>query len=212
MESSTLERVQRDLDAMKASLSRDFPYDRRSVVLSATSALCGALYAMRVIPGWEAAMTAILLVVIAGLFVASGNWLRTASYERGSRPRRWSWGRQEAVAVGISIAALLAYVLALRLSTPDGEPNIAAGRDQVAGPAFFCFGIAMLVLGVLRAERRSFLGWGVAMSMLGLVMPWVGSQTGAQLVIGTAMAIGGSLSTALLWRQLRQWETEHVSH
>ena len=93
MNSSPLERVQQDLDVIKSAMPSDFPYDRGSIVLSAGAALCGVPLALRAVPGWDGAMLGILLALFAGLVLVCGGWWRRASAERGSRPRRWSWGR-----------------------------------------------------------------------------------------------------------------------
>ena len=66
MSSSPLDRLESDLQAIKSALPSDFPYDRRSVALSALAALCGVPLGLRALPGWDGAMTGVLLVLIAG--------------------------------------------------------------------------------------------------------------------------------------------------
>src|SRR5580704_18144589 len=109
MNSPSLERVQQDLDLIKSTLPSDFPYDRGSVALSALAGLGGVPFALRAVPGWDGAMLVVLAVLIAGLAVAQGGWWRRARAERGIRPRRWSWGRDEAVAPGGAVLGLIVY-------------------------------------------------------------------------------------------------------
>lgn len=211
MNSTSLERVQQDLNVIKSALPADFPYDRASVVHSAVAALCGVLLALRAVPGWDGAMTVVLLMVIAGMVVASAGWLRRARAERGVRPRRWSWAREDAASGGIAVCALIGYALfTRRLVEADTGWTFAAWRGQLAGPALFAFGVGMSVLGVARSERRHFLGWGLALTVLGLAMPWISSRPAFWIAAGVAMASGGLASTLMLWWQLRRWEVGHV--
>lgn len=210
MSSSPLERVQQDLDVIKSAMPSDFQYDRGSIVLSAGAALCGVPLALRAVPGWDGPMLGILLALIAGLMLASGGWWRRAYAERGSRPRRWSWGRQEAVASAVAIVGLIVYAVLTRwLATAEEGWSFAAWRGRLAAPALFAFGIGMLALAVAGSERRIYLGWGLAMTALGLAMPWIPSHPAFYGISGAAMALGGLASTAILWRQLRQWEELH---
>jgi hypothetical protein len=210
MSSSPLERVEQDLQVIKSALPADFPYDGRSVGLSAAAALCGVPLALRAVPGWDGAMTGVLLAAIAGLMLASGGWWRRAYAERATRPRRWSWGRQEAVAAMVAVGGLIGYALLTRwLATADEGWSFAAWRGRLAAPALFAFGIGMSALGVAAVERRSYLGWGLALAALGLGVPWIPSRPAFMAVCGIAIALGGLVSTAILWRQLRQWEDLH---
>jgi hypothetical protein len=156
-------------------------------------------------------MTGLLLAAIAGLVVAYGLWLRRVRVERENRPRRWSWAWQEALSGGFAVFALIVYAVLTRwLAEGQNEWNFAAWRGQLAGPALFGFGVGMTALGIVRSERRSFLGWGPALLFLGLAMPWVPSRTAFWVVAGAAMAAGGLVSTVVMWCQLRQWEAAHV--
>src|SRR5690242_6632389 len=114
MSSSSLERVQQDLDVIKSALPADFPYDRGSVALSVLAGLGGVPFALRAVPGWDRAMLGVLVTLIAGLMVAYGGWIRRARAERAIRPRRWSWGREEAVASAVAILGLIVYALLTR--------------------------------------------------------------------------------------------------
>lgn len=207
MSSSSLERVQQDLDLMKASLQADFPYDRGSVGMSTSAAICGMLFALRAIPGWDGVMSGVLLTVIAGLVVVWGVWLRSARTDRVARPNRWSWARLEVVSGTVAILGLIGYALLMRLTTA-GEAgwNFGAWRNQLAGPALFAFGVGMLVIGIVRSERRSYLGWSLALIATGLAMPWIASRTEFWAIGGSAMALGGAVSTVIMWRQLCRWE------
>lgn len=213
MDHSPLDRVQQDLDVIKAALPADFPYDRGSVGLCAAAGLCGVLFALRAIPGWEQPMTAVLLVGVAGLVLASGGWWRRARSERGTRPRRWSWARQEMLAGAVAIVAVIVYaVLTRRVASEVGEWTFEAWRAQLAAPALFAIGVGAVSLGVMRPERRHILGWGLAMTALGLAMPWVPSRATFWAVGGGLIAVGFLVSTTILWWQLRQWEAGNGHH
>jgi hypothetical protein len=211
MSSSPLERVQQDLNVIKSTLQSDFPYDRGSIILSAVAGLCGVPFALRAVPGWEGAMSGVLLALIIGLMVLSGGWLRHARAERGIRPRRWSWGREEIVSSAIAILGLIVYAVLTRWSAAaeDGW-SFTTWRVQFAGPALFAFGIGMVALGVARWERRSLLGWGLAITANGMAMPWIPSRPAFWVVGGVAIALGGMVSALLMWWQLRQREDAHV--
>jgi len=210
MSSSPLERIENDLQVIKSALPADLPHDRGSITLSLIATVCGVPLALRAVPGWDGLMTGVLLVLIACLFIASGGWWRRAYAERGSRPRRWSWGRQEALCGGVAIVGLVVYVLLTRwLATAEADWSFAVWRSRLAAPALFAFGIGMSALGVAGTERRSYLGWGLAFTALGLAMPWISSRPAFWAVGGTAMVVGGLVSTAILSRQLRQWEDLH---
>jgi hypothetical protein len=211
MNSSPLERVQHDLDVLKSALASDFPYDRGSVVLNGVAGAGGVLFALRAVPGWDGAMTGVLLAVIAAMAIACGGWLRRVRVERENRPRRWSWGRQEAVSGSIAVLSLIVYAVLTRwLAELQNEWTFTAWRGQLAGPALFGFGVGMTVLGIARSERRSFLGWGMAFTAVGLAMPWIPTRTAVWVVGGVAMTLGGFVSTVVMWWQLRQWEAAHV--
>jgi hypothetical protein len=211
MSSSPLERVEQDLQVIKSAIPSDFPYDRGSLTISAAAALCGVPLALRAVPGWDGAMLGVLLALIAGLVLVSGRWWKRAYSERGIRPRRWSWGRQEAVSGAVTIFGLIVYVLLTRwLVTAEEGWNFAAWRGRLAAPALFAFGIGMLALGVASAERRIYLGWGLALTALGLIMPWISSRPAFYGISGALMVLGGLVSTMILWRQLREWEELHV--
>jgi hypothetical protein len=213
MSSSPLERVQQDLDVIKSALPADFPYDRGSVALSALAGLGGVPFALRAVPGWDGAMLGVLLALFAGLVVASGRWYRRARAERGIRPRRWSWGRDEAVAGAVAVVGLIVYALLTRwLATAEEGWSFAVWRARLAGPALFAFGIGMSAFGSARYERRSYLGWGLAFTALGLAMPWVPTRQVFWVVAGVAIALGGLASALILWWQVRQWEGSHVGH
>jgi hypothetical protein len=213
MSSSPLERVQQDLNVIKSAIPADFPYDRGSIALSAAAALCGVPLALRAVPGWDGAMLVVLVALIAGLVLISGGWWRRAYVERGTRPRRWSCGRQEAVCGAVAVVGLIVYALLTRwLATADEGWSFAAWRGRLAAPALFAFGIGMLALGAAAAERRIYLGWGLALTALGLTMPWISSRPAFYGVSGALMVLGGLISTAILWRQLRQWEDLHGHH
>lgn len=213
MSSHPLERVQQDLDTIRSALRSDFPYDRGNIVLSAVAGLCGVPFALRAVPGWDGIMLGVLLALVAGMLAMYGGWLHRARVERGNRPRRWSWGREEAVASGVAIAGLVIYAALTRWSAAAEQSwNFAAWRERLAGPAFVAFGICMAALGVAREERRNYLGWGLAFTSLGLAMPWLDSRPAIWVGGGAAIALGGLSSAALLWWQLRQWERAHGDH
>jgi hypothetical protein len=105
---------------------------------------------------------------------------------------------------------LVIYAVLTRwLATAEEGWSFAAWRGRLAAPALFAFGIGMLALAVAGSERRIYLGWGLAMTALGLAMPWIPSRPAFYGISGAAMALGGLASTAILWWQLRQWEELH---
>jgi len=122
MNDSPLDRAQQDLDTIRSALPTDVPYDRGSIAMSLGAELCGVLFALRAVPGWDRALSIVLLVAVAMLALAACVWLRRARVGRGSQPQRWSWGRQEAVATAVALCALAAYALLIRWS--------AASRDE----------------------------------------------------------------------------------
>jgi hypothetical protein len=109
---------------------------------------------------------------------------------------------------------LLAVYAVLTRWLAEGENgwNFHAWRTELAGPVLFAVGAGMLALGVARSERRSFLGWGLALLSIGLAMPWIPSRAAFWAVGGVALTLGGLLSTLILWRQLRQWEGAHAGN
>jgi hypothetical protein len=208
----SLERVQHDLDVVKSSLASDFPYDRGSLAISLAAAVCGVPFSLRAVPGWNGAMLVVLGVCLGGLVIWSANWLRRARSERAIRPRRWSWGREEVLASAVALLGLISYAVLTRWNATDDGWNYIVWRDRLAGPALFGFGIGMTALALARSERRSYLGWGLALAVLGASLPWVPSRQVFWAVAGSAMTLGGLISSALLWWQLRQWETLHGGH
>jgi hypothetical protein len=121
MSSSPLERVQQDLDVIKSTLPSDFPYDRGSIALSAVAGLGGIPFALQAVPGWGGAMLGVLVALIAVLMVAQAKWWQRARAERGIRPQRWSWGRQEALSSAVAVLSLIVYVLVTRWSAAADE-------------------------------------------------------------------------------------------
>jgi hypothetical protein len=212
MNDSSLERVQRDLNLMKTSLAADFPYDRGSVVSSGIASLCAGFFAVRAIPGRESAATIGLYIAIVGLAAYSAAWWKRAGDRRGARPRRWKWGRQEATAAAAVILATGFYVVSRRMAASPVGLSFVDWRDQLAGPLIFALGVGTTAASIVSPERRFFLGWGVALAGSALAMPWIDSLAGVRLVGGTAMALGGGVSTALLWIETRRREAAHGGH
>ena len=210
MNSSPLERVQQDLDVIKSTLQPDFPYDRGSMILNAVAGLCGVPLALRAVPGWDGAMLAVLLAFFVVLLVLFSGWVRRARAERGIRPRRWSWAREEIVSSAVAVLGLIVYVALTRWSAAENGWNFNTWRDQLAGPVYFAFGIGLTALGVARPERRSFLGWGLTTTAVGLATPWIPSRQAFEVVGGLALLLGGMASAVLMWWQLRQREDAHV--
>jgi hypothetical protein len=207
MSTPSLERVQNDLNVMRSALPADFPYDRGNIVQNLLAGLCGIPLALRAIPGWDRPMLVALAVVILVLFLVCGGWLRRIRSERSVRPRRWSWNREETVCSAIAVLGLVVYVVLTRWSASvHGEWSFAAWRGQIAGPVLFAAGLGLLTLGVVRSERRSWLGWSIPVLAVALVVPWLPSTSAFQAVTGTALALGGLLSAAVLWRQVREAE------
>jgi hypothetical protein len=212
MNAPSLERVQHDLDVVKSSLASDFPYDRGSLAISLAAALCGVPFALRAVPGWDSAMLVVLGICLGSLLIVSAIWFRRARSERALRPRRWSWGREEALAGLIVVVGLTSYALLTRWKATEAGWTFAVWRDRLAGPVLFGFGIGMTALAFVRPERRSYLGWGLALALLGASLPWVPSRQVFWAAAGSALTLGGLISSALLWRQLRQWESLHGGH
>jgi hypothetical protein len=211
MNDSSLERAQQDLDTIRSALPTDFPYDRGSIAMGLGAALCSVLFALRAVPGWDGTLSIVLLVAVAMLVLAACVWLRRARVGRGGRPQRWSWGRQEAVSATVALVAAAAYALLARLSaTAQDEWNFERWRGEFAGPGLFAFGVGALILGLGRSQRRSFLGWGAAMTVTAITLPWLDSRTTFWVVGGMAMAIGCVVSSVVLWIQLRHWERMHA--
>jgi hypothetical protein len=211
MSGSPLERVQQDLDTIRAALPTDFPYDRGSIALSLGATACAILYALMAVPGWDSTLGIVTLVAVAALGIAACVWLRRARSERSVRPRRWAWGRQEALAVVTALVALIVYGLWTRFIAEDGWDFMAA-RGQLLRPALFAFGVAMITLGIVRSERRSFLGWGIALAAAAVATPWLSSPAEVRAVTGAALTVGGAASTLTLWVQWRQWEARRGGH
>jgi len=211
MNDSSLARAQQDLDTIRSALPTDFPYDRGSIAMSLGATLCSVLFALRAVPGWDGALSIVLLAAIAMLALAGCVWLRRARVGRGLRPQRWSLGRQEAVAATVALVALTVYVLLTRWSAQSqDEWNFKRWRGELAGPGLFAFGVGTLILGLGRSERRSFLGWGAALTVTAITLPWLDSRPTCWAVGGVAMTIGGVVSSVVLWIQLRHWESMHA--
>jgi hypothetical protein len=169
------------------------------------------LFALRAVPGWDGTLSIVLLAAIAMLALAACVWLRRARAGRGVRPQRWSWGRREAVAATVALVALAVYVLLTRWSAQSrDEWNFKRWRGDLAGPGLFAFGVGTLILGLGRSERRSFLGWGAALTVTAIALPWLDSRTACWVVGGVAMTIGSVVSSAVMWIQLRHWESMHA--
>jgi hypothetical protein len=205
--SSSLDRVQHDLDVIRSALPADFPYDRGNIALSLLAGLCGIPLALRAVPGWNRAMLIVLAVVFAVLFVAYARWLKRIRSERGVRPRRWTWNREETLCSLVAVVGLVAYVVLTRWTVSlHGEWNFAAWRGQVAGPVLFACGLGLVSLGSVQTERRNWLGWGVPVLAVGAAAPWLTSIPMFHLLAGLAVLLGGLASAAILWRQVRDAE------
>jgi hypothetical protein len=213
MSGSPLERVQQDLDTIRAALPTDFPYDRGSIALNLGASVCAILFALRAVPGWDSTVPLVLFVALATLGLAACLWLRRARSERGVRPQRWAWGRQEALAAVTALVALVFYAVRTRFIASALEGwDFRAWRGQLVAPSSFAFGTAMIILGIGRSERRSFLGWGIALVGIGIAAPWLASPAMVRVVAGAALAAGGAVSSLTLCVQLRPGEAVHGRH
>jgi hypothetical protein len=211
--SSSLERVQHDLNVIRSALPSDFPYDRGNVSLSLLAGACGIPLALRAIPGWNRPMLMVLAVFFVVLFVAYGRWLQRIRAERAVRPHRWSWNREETVCSLIAALGLVAYVVITRWSAVvHGEWNFDAWRAQIAGPVLFAFGVGLVSLGGVQSVRRSWLGWGLPVLAVGAAAPWVTSVPAFHVMTGIAISLGGLISAAILLRQVREAEASHDAH
>jgi hypothetical protein len=115
--------------------------------------------------------------------------------------------------VVIALIAAVLYVLLTRFitSAPDGW-DFTAWRGQLLCPGLFAFGFAMITLGIVRPERRSFLGWGIALAAAAIATSWLASLAAVRAITGAALTVGGAASTLTLWAQLRQWEAPRGGH
>jgi hypothetical protein len=207
-----LDRLQADLEIVKAALAADFPYDRTHVCNNLLAALGGVLVALLSLEAWAPVVRSLLFAYFAGGAVLYA-WQQRRFYGlRRDRPRMWNWNRQELVASAIAMVAILAYVFWVRsLAESRGTWSFAAWRDQMAGPILFFAGVAFFVICGMRAERRSGLGWAVCLSIAGLIIPWCEKAGQVHLSAGLAILAGGTLSAAILLWQMRRWEAEHVA-
>jgi hypothetical protein len=117
------------------------------------------------------------------------------------------------VSGSIAVGALTMYVLLKRYLTPaDDGWTFKTWRGELAGPGLFAMGVWLFALGIMRPDRRGFLGYGAALLALGAAMPWIETRDAFYAVGGMAMTLGGIVSTLLIWRQVKESEGTHVGN
>jgi hypothetical protein len=213
MNTADLNRVQDDLNVMRAALGGEFPYDRRHVGQSLVVAGAGVIIGLTAIPEWRPLMRSVLVAYFMALMVLWYWQFRQIESEQATRPRAWSWTRRETRGSLLAIGLLVPYVLMMRLLVDQrGEWSFLAWRDYVVGPTLFFVGVAVSSVSIATRERLSWLGWGIAAVLGGLIIPWCQTYTQTSLILSSMITFGGLASAVILHRQIREWEITHVAN
>lgn len=204
MKHAEIDRVQQDLDLIKSTLSGEFPYDRRHLLMSLLGAGAGVLVALTSVESMQPFIRQTLLIYflgIVGFWVWHVGRVRSA---RAHRPRAWNWTRRETVAALVGIALLVSYVVTMRVVLAQrGEWSGVAWRQHIAGPVLFFVGVTLVSASVSSRTLWSWAGWGVPAAVGGLVILWCDSVAQTRLALGVALVIGGLASAAILHGQIR---------
>jgi hypothetical protein len=203
MQSNELKRVQDDIDLIKAAMGSEYPYDRRHVLLQLVVAGAGAIVTLGAVDEWRP-LVRVAVCAYAVVMVTAWFWqVRQIKAEQSARPRAWNWTRRETWASISAIGLLIPYVVMTRIIADRRDQwDVLAWRDYVAGPVMFFVGVAVFSIGITARELRCCLGWGVAATTAGLVVPWCQTIGQTYLVLGAAVLLGGLASAVILSRQI----------
>lgn len=203
MTSAELDRVRKDLEAMKQAAGMELPFGREDLKWGWID---GLVFVPLAAWAWLGPGTYMSLAIILSLLATlPGAWVLQWKYkrQRDRHPSRWRNQRLGTLVVlGAVPLILLIFVWAIANGTP---PNTMVGLVLAVGGGVFT------LIGLVSRIRRYMIGMGVAMIACGLVMP---GATDRQVGLAFALMfiVGATVSTAIAAWQLRAEESGHATN
>ena len=203
MTSVELDRVRKDLEAMKQAAGMELPFGREDLKWGWID---GLVFVPLAAWAWFGPGTYMSLAIILSLLATlPGGWVLQRKYQRqrDRHPSRWRNQRLGTlVLLGAVPLILLIFVWAIANGTP---PNTMVGLVLAVGGGVFT------LIGLVSRIRRYMIGMGVAMIACGLVMP---GATDRQVGLAFALMfiVGATVSTAIAAWQLRAEESGHATN
>jgi hypothetical protein len=195
MESVDLDRLKADQRVLRQAVGVDLPFGRFEVIGSVVFAAWGLLLAIWTTsapaePRWLLLGPVWLLIPML-LVTASLSYKR-----RDKQPAAWREYRYTLVAGGVFyLAALLDKAWAAAVDRSPVLPQEAA---------IFVIGLGVTITAVTQRNRLSYLGIGLPIMALGLVLPWCDTLSQKLFVIGLTTCYGALLTSALQALRLRR--------
>jgi hypothetical protein len=195
MESVDLDRLRADQQALRQAVGVDLPFGRFEVIGSVVFAAWGLLLAIWTTfapaePRWL--LLGPIWLLIPMLLVSAG-----LSYKRrGLQPAAWREYRYTLIAGGVFyLAALLDKAWAVAVNRSPVLPQEAA---------IFVIGLGVMIMAVTQRNRLSYLGIGLPIMALGLVLPWCDTLSQKLFVVGLTTCYGALLTSGLQALRLRR--------
>jgi hypothetical protein len=210
MQSAEFRRVEADLQAVKAALGTELPYDGSHVALYFLGAGLGVLLLLLPLLGLEAHFRSVLLAGCGVMVAAWGVQIRYLRARRVEAPARWRWGRKELAASVVAIILLVGYVVwVATVRRRQGQWDLREGLALASSVLFF-LGTAGLAWVAADRVRWSLLGASMVLVLAGLLVPLCETLGQFQLLVGGTLFLGGLSSGFLLLGQLRRREVGHA--
>jgi len=197
-----LNRVRRDLEAMRQAAGTDLPFGREDLKWGWID---GVVFVPLAVWAWLGPGTYMSLAIILSLLATlPGAWALRQRYRRQQTQHPSRWRENRLTTLVLLVTAPLAYLIVVWAIANGTPPNTMVGLTLAVG------GVVATVIGLFSSRRRYYLGMGIAMIACGLVMP---GATDRQ--VGLAMAlmfiVGAPVSTAIAAWQLRVQESGHAT-
>lgn len=202
MSESSLDRVRKDLDAIRHVIGVDLPFGRADVVANLWLFPCGLLMAMWPwVLGWEYRKMALapLLLALLGCLWCSYN----AHRYRSIRPSAWREHKLGLLSALVMLACVMPYA--------QWERHVGVPRGSVGAALMFSIGVGGLLMCVIDWRRRYYVGWAIPLMVFGVVLPLL---TPAHVIsaAGASMATAGFLTASIQAWQLRGGAEFHATH
>jgi len=197
MAGTELDRVRRDLEAMKQAAGTGLPFGREDLKWGWID---GLIFVPLAAWAWLGPGTHMSLAIVLSLLATlPGAWAiwRKHRRQRDQHPSPWREQRRRTLlTLGVVPLGYLIAVWAIANGTP---PNTMVGLTLAIGGGVCTF------TGLFSRQRRYYLGIGMAMIACGLVMPGA-TDRHVGLAIALMFIVGAPVSTVIAALQLRAQE------
>ena len=203
MNDEQVERVRKDLEAMKQAAGTELPFGREDLKWGWFTALVFVPLAVWSLLGPGTYMSLAIVLSLLAVLPAELAFARKHRQQRNRHPSRWRETRLKTlVELGAAPLVLLISVWAIA----NGTPVIT-----MVGLVLAVGGGVLTFTGIFCRRRLAYVGLGITMIPCGMVMPWCTDQQFG-LAFALMFIVGSTASTAIAAWQLRGVEGGHATN